>query len=741
MSFFRNPNDVTESEDQTCNNEESSRVNDDEETTNDNEPQSSPVKASKARNLRKIETLDSAASASTTALSRQITRDNANGNQDTKEWLMRALLEEKCLNDALSEFQQRNTSAEQYSKDHPDVQALAHAKYEYMTTTLGQLNVLPPERHDSATQLIKQQARDGLDALSSKSPTPGRPGIMHRDASLLSVHSGIRDLVVAETSSPNRPMSASAHFYKQEAMNQSMDAIMSLPPLLRPLVDHPMFELSRYTRDFVEVGMIGKGGYGKVYHVQHRLDGSAYAVKKINLNVHRLKRIQERGQEELDTLLNELRMLARFDHPNIVRYYGGWLEYMTSTTSFPSLAPNSKLMIEAPPTLLEDANVNAERKDYGHGQFINFRDPNNISRHHSRKSSVDILFERSGGEILGDLDEMDEQDDLVAELQPQIKIDKKRAGSTSTTASVKSKLSSVHSIGLEDDGNSEAIAGDAGSSSALQILRTTDSSNSGVASTSDYPDFGRKPEPDSLLTLHIQMSLHPLSLSDYLSTSLFSNTARKSSPSPPSSPGARHTRHCFHLEISLQILLAILDGVEYLHESGVVHRDLKPSNVFLTLNPSRTPSSIDLSKCIQCRLEGRRRSGFLGARIGDFGLVTGIARASSSDPHAATTAKVVGTELYRPIRAVSRFTEKLDVYAMGIITAELLIPFGTRMERHQRLQEIRNETFDDTVLTLRYGEHGRAMFELIRGMTRADEHARLACRQVRERVEEILFAL
>jgi translation initiation factor 2-alpha kinase 3 len=513
-------------------------------------------------------------------------------------------------------------------------------------------------------------------------------------------------------------------FYQQEAMNHSVDAILGLPPLLRPLVDHPMFELSRYLRDFVEVQMIGKGGYGKVYHVQHRLDGSNYAVKKINLNSHRLRRIQERGQAELDSLLNELRMLAKFDHPNIVRYYGGWLEYST-TTPLPSPAPNGKLMIEAAPNPADTgAGAGAERS-HGGGGFLGFVDSQSME-YPSREASIDIMFERSAGEILGDLDDMDEQDDLLAELQPQIKAGRKRRGSTSTTASAKSKLSSVHSIGPEDD-ELEAVAGE------LQILRTTDSSDPGLISTGESQESEQhKSEPVPVLTLHIQMSLHPLSLAEYLAQGLI----------PESQPSdGRQARHCFHMHNSLQILLAILDGVEYLHESGVVHRDLKPSNVFLTVNPSRTPACIDLSKCQQCQTNADRTpSGFLGARIGDFGLVTEIARASEPPSRATATTKAVGTELYRPIHATANPpSAKLDVYALGIIATELLVPFSTRMERHQRLQEVRAGTFDESaLLTARFGERGDALGGLVRGMTCADEGGRFSCEQVRGRVEGLL---
>src|SRR4051812_25698196 len=97
--------------------------------------------------------------------------------------------------------------------------------------------------------------------------------------------------------------------------------------------------------------MIGKGGYGKVFHCQHRLDGGHYAVKKIVLSSSRLQRIQHRGPVELDTLLTELRTLAKMEHPNIVRYYAGWLEYCAPgvpARSQPRIPSAERRLLEAP---------------------------------------------------------------------------------------------------------------------------------------------------------------------------------------------------------------------------------------------------------------------------------------------------------------------------------------------------------------------------------------------------------
>lgn len=691
-SFFRNPNEITDSEDRT-----------DNSTTSDSQSRAQDEDNDPHANFGQTQTLNRTGTIDSTSSDRiaEFSRDTPSvSREESSEWVLRALLEKTCLSEALEEFGRQPGGAHVYTKDHPDVQALAAAKYKFMVKNLGKLNILPsgPERRDKQSQSMQEQFRQGLDYLSSQSP---RPGLAPRDNSLLDINSNMRGLVLASSS---RNILQNPH----HSPRRSIEGIASLPELLQPLIDHAMFERSRYVREFKELRMIGKGGYGKVYHVEHRLDGSNYAVKKINLNGNRVKRIQERGQVELDALLNELRMLAQFDHPNIVRYYGGWLEYSTSMTVRPELR-NERLMLEAPPET-DEASAGAERLD---GDFVEFGTP------HTLPDSMDIMFERSGGGILGDLDEMDEQDDLLAELEPQIRTARKRRGSGSTTASAKSKLSSVHSACPEDE--------DEEAEDAIQLMRVSDTSDPDMSSTGNSHTSDIRPEPESVLTLHIQMSLHPLSLSDFLSTSRIEGEKNND---------LGDTRHCFHVDASLQILLAILDGVEYLHECGVVHRDLKPSNIFLKITKSRTPASIDLSKCPDCQKCSHEPRGFLGARIGDFGLVTEIARAE--EPQTPIASRAVGTELYRPLNASSKVNEKLDVFALGIIATELLFPFCTRMERHQRLQDVRNGLVDEKLFESSFGLQGLELASVIKGMTCSEEKDRVGCVEVRKRIESLM---
>jgi translation initiation factor 2-alpha kinase 3 len=177
------------------------------------------------------------------------------------------------------------------------------------------------------------------------------------------------------------------------------------------------------------------------------------------------------------------------------------------------------------------------------------------------------------------------------------------------------------------------------------------------------------------LAVHMQMALYPMTLTDFLSPDRCSDTA-----APP-------LVHCFHLKPSVCILLAILDGIAYLHQNQIVHRDLKPGNIFLAPSTSSrlADGSVDLSLCNDCDKHGKADPISLKVRIGDFGLVTALATAgegtSYDEPEGGKSP--VGTELYNPPDGVrGTASPALDIYAAGIVAVELLCPFGTRESRH-----------------------------------------------------------
>lgn len=85
-----------------------------------------------------------------------------------------------------------------------------------------------------------------------------------------------------------------------------------------PLNDSASLSLSRYSRDFVELGFIADGGFGRVYRARNKLDGIEYAVKKVNIKFLTKNRVMSH--------LDEVKTFASLNHSNIVPYKAAWLE-------------------------------------------------------------------------------------------------------------------------------------------------------------------------------------------------------------------------------------------------------------------------------------------------------------------------------------------------------------------------------------------------------------------------------
>ncbi|XP_063231774.1 eukaryotic translation initiation factor 2-alpha kinase [Bacillus rossius redtenbacheri] len=123
------------------------------------------------------------------------------------------------------------------------------------------------------------------------------------------------------------------------------------------------------------------------------------------------------------------------------------------------------------------------------------------------------------------------------------------------------------------------------------------------------------------------------------------------------------------------VFLQILDAVEYVHLQGLIHRDLKPSNIFFSLDGQ--------------------------IKVGDFGLVTAMVEGSCDQTPCAEgktfladekhTAQV-GTQLYMsPEQSKGLpYNYKVDIYSLGVILFELLVPFRTEMERVTTLTKARS---------------------------------------------------
>eukprot|EP00096_Caligus_rogercresseyi_P012494 TRINITY_DN5246_c0_g1_i2.p1 TRINITY_DN5246_c0_g1~~TRINITY_DN5246_c0_g1_i2.p1 ORF type:complete len:934 (-),score=274.94 TRINITY_DN5246_c0_g1_i2:55-2856(-) len=139
------------------------------------------------------------------------------------------------------------------------------------------------------------------------------------------------------------------------------------------------------------------------------------------------------------------------------------------------------------------------------------------------------------------------------------------------------------------------------------------------------------------------------------------------------------------LQEAIQIFHQICLGVEYFHKMGLIHRDLKPGNIFF----SKSDGTI---------------------KIGDFGLVTHIELENSSSSESCSPSSPlgeesrdhngqrhtdrVGTELYMSPEQLANqsYNHKVDIYSMGLILFELLVPFSTTMERISCLRGLKEDS-------------------------------------------------
>ena len=115
-----------------------------------------------------------------------------------------------------------------------------------------------------------------------------------------------------------------------------------------------------------------------------------------------------------------------------------------------------------------------------------------------------------------------------------------------------------------------------------------------------------------------------------------------------------------------RLFAQMVSALNYMHTKNLIHRDLKPANVFLDRNNN--------------------------IKLGDFGLARNF-KGFKESPDSATVpteegdlqmSQNIGTPFYMAPeqRNSGRYDSRVDMYSLGLILLELLMPkFNTKMER------------------------------------------------------------
>ncbi|XP_039282758.1 eukaryotic translation initiation factor 2-alpha kinase [Nilaparvata lugens] len=394
---------------------------------------------------------------------------------------------------------------------------------------------------------------------------------------------------------------------------------------------------SRYLTDFDPVHCLGKGGFGVVFEAKNKIDDCHYAVKRIPLPSR---------EDARERVMREVKALAKLDHKNIVRYFNAWQECpppgwqeaqdkywkekSSSKNAFEDVITIDPLTPDEPPSTAELLSKNMSSNLYSNCKLNNWGKSNN----NADISDSYIVFEASNPSCT-----KDSAGDQV-----------KSGGDSVIPISVTSSDYSEQSYSSYDFDKSKQGSKPRRPNSLL--LKSEDSATA--------TDNSR--QVNLRMFLFIQMQLcRKDSLREWL----------------------RDINRPRDVNLAINIFEQIVHAVEYVHLKGLIHRDLKPSNIFFSLDGQ--------------------------IKVGDFGLVTAMVESaeqfvpqdkcpknsstslSSREKHTAR----VGTHLYMSPEQVQGkpYSYKVDIYSLGLILFELLVPFSTEMERAQTLQDLRKNRF------------------------------------------------
>ena len=601
---------------------------------------------------------------------------NATKHQDL---MFASLLEEFCRTRA-AELINTGAAGSNYHRLSPEIQPLAQKLYAESSQALASNGFVSPTSTAMNMGNVRKQYLAGLDNLSMRN-------LSDHDLAPARKIGRLGDTDEIEMALVKTERRRSIELIK--AFDEPLGNI--LMQTARMSISSPQTDMqmsftrtSHYESSFQQLRLLGRGGFGRVYHAFNIFDKKEYAVKKIPLSPKLSQRYRKGGHQELATVLREVQALAQLEHSNCVRYHACWVEEPKSPDpASPEVSPKKTR-----------PKPQRQITNYAH---VSSPPPNNAD-----PPSIYVDFEPSDGIVFGGDDS-----------HPRPAVNEWSAVSYTEDSILPTRASEIFTDGQ---------------------ARSIDHSDTSI----DH----------SVHVLHVQMSMYPLTLTQYLAPTPSNSSSALSSPP---------RRHCFHLFPSLRILLGILCGLQYIHAKGLIHRDIKPGNIFLSAATTGTGIALsegfwDVGSCPSCP---DAVPYYVNPRIGDFGLVSELAKSAEpgldDDAGHGLGIKPVGTALYHPPvdetkahRSRAAIDEKLDVFALGIILVEMLCAFGTSSERTHVLRDMQDGKIPSSLAAEIEAEGvgdkgiGNNVRDCIKGMTLRDAKERWGCQKVKEAIEGIL---
>ncbi|CAG9531655.1 unnamed protein product [Cercopithifilaria johnstoni] len=406
---------------------------------------------------------------------------------------------------------------------------------------------------------------------------------------------------------------------------------------------------SKFLEDFVPEKWLGRGGYGVVFNCRNRLDDRSYAVKRIAVS---------NTISAIDHVKREARAMARLDHPGIIRYFHTWMEKPPSGWQ---QAKDKEILRNI--RSIEDSGsksiIQTLESDQSTTQSKNLTTKDSsVNEELLHELNLNLSTDEKGISASGDTDNLSwMNDDNGSEL----------GGAAESDSSVDNDNEfvghGITAIATGSAGSAGIIFADCGNS-----LRSTEE----IAEKKSRNGKSLDPlEPPAVLVRSVCDLQSCKNIKDYVYLYIQMELCQELTLHSWLLANNRYEDR--EITRMRKWLAELVCAIDYIHSQGLIHRDLKPQNIFFSAN------------------------NYL--KIGDLGLVTNYVNAEErTDCKEDVITNIshtsyVGTRLYMSPEQLEgkAYNEKVDVFSLGLIFVELIVPFTTVMERNSILSGLQND--------------------------------------------------